>query len=142
MFIKLLLEYVTYNFEKTKEKYPNIDNKIIKSALIYRYLHFYYLERDISINKVLELNDREIGFLGPGSGCITWVFEKLLGRIDTLNSNSILHDAFGRFFDHFSLGRGYTYAIPEKYTTKVLKRSPFCGQISGILYCLLKRLTI
>ena len=142
MFIKLLLEYVTYNFEKTKEKYPNIDDKIIKSALIYRYLHFYYLERDISLNKVLELNNGEIGLLGPGNGFITWLFERTLGWSDILNSHSILHDAFGRFFDHFSLGRGYTYAIPEKYTTKVLKRSPFCGQISGILYCLLKRLTI
>ena len=86
MFIKLLLEYVTYNFEKTKEKYPNIDDKIIKSALIYQYLHFYYLERDISINKVLELNNREIGLLGPGNGFITWLFERTLGWSDILNS--------------------------------------------------------
>ena len=142
MFIQVLLEYVIYNFEKTKEKYPNIDNKIIKSALIYRYLHFYYLERDISINKVLELNNGEIGLLGPGNGFITWLFERTLGWSDILNSHSTLHDAFGRFYDHYSLGRGYTYCINERYTTRVFRKSPMCGQVSGLIYCICKRLTI
>ena len=142
MYINLLLEYVTYNFEKTKEKHPNIDDKILKSALVYRYLHFYHLERDISMNEILELNDGEIGLLGPGSGCLTWLLEKIFGWINILNSHSVLHDASGRFYDHHKLGRGYTYAISEKYTTKLIKRSPFCGQVSGILYCLCRRLTI
>ena len=142
MFIKLLVEYVTYNFAKTKEKHPNIDDKILKSALVYRYLHFYHLERDISINKILELNNGEIGLLGPGSGCLIWLLEKIFGWIDILNSHSILHDAFGRFYDHHSLGRGYTYALPEKHSTKHMKKSPLCGQVTGILYCSLKRLTI
>ena len=142
MFIKLLLEYVTYNFKKTKEKHPFIDDKILKSALVYRYLHFYYLERDITINKILELNNGEIGLLGPGNSFLTWLFESTFGWIDILNSHSILHDAFGRFYDHHESGRGYTYAIPEKYTTKLIKRSPLCGQISGLLYCMCRRLTI
>lgn len=70
------------------------------------------------------------------------LLETAFGWIDILNSHSILHDAFGRFYDHHELGRGYTYAIPEKYTTRVMKRSPFCGQISGLLYCVCRRLTI
>ena len=80
--------------------------------------------------------------MGPGNGFITRLFERTFGWIDILNSHSILHDAFGRFYNHHELGRGYTYAIPEKYTTKLIKRSPLCGQISGLLYCMCRRLTI
>ena len=140
--IKETVKDVEYNFQKAKEKHPYINDKILKSALVYQYIHFYYFERDILISRILEINDGEIGLIGSGSGSVTWLLETAFGWIDILNSHSILHDAFGRFFDHFSLGRGYTYAIPEKYTAKVLKRSPFCGQVTGILYCSLKRLTI
>ena len=140
--IKETVNYIEYNFQKAKEKHPFINDKILKSALVYQYIHFYYFERDISINKILELNNGEIGLMGPGNGFITWLFEKTFGWIDILNSHSILHDASGGFYDHHELGRGYTYAIPEKYTTKLIKRSPFCGQISGIIYCVFNRLTI
>ena len=142
MYISSLLRFVKHSFQEAKEKHPYIDNKILKSALVYQYLHFFYFERDISINKILELNNGEIGLMGPGNGFITWLFERTFGWIDILNSHSILHDAFGRFYDHHELGRGYTYTIPEKYTTKLIKRLPLCGQISGLLYCVCRRLTI
>ena len=142
MYINILLKHVINNFHITKLKYPYIDDKILKSALVYQYLHYFYFERNISINKILELNDGEIGLLGPGNGCLTWLLEKIFGWINILNSHSVLHDASGRFYVHHKLGRGYTYAISEKYTTKLIKRSPFCGQVSGILYCLCRRLTI
>ena len=142
MYIKSLLRYVKHSFKDTKEKHPLINDKILKSALVYQYLHFHYFEREISINKILELNNGEIGLIGPGGGFITWLLETAFGWIDILNSHSILHDAFGRFYDHHESGRGYTYAIPEKYTTKLIKRSPLCGQISGLLYCMCRRLTI
>ena len=109
---------------------------------MYQFLHYFYFERDISINKILELNNGEIGLIGPGDGLITLFLERTFGWSKILTSHSILHDAFGRFFDHYSLGRGYTYAISEKYTTRVVKRSPLCGQISGLIYCIFKRLTI
>ena len=140
--IKETVKYIEYNFQKAKEKHPYINDKILKSALVYQYIHFYYFERDILISRILEINDGEIGLIGPGSGPVTWLLETAFGWIDILNSHSILHDAFGRFYDHHELGRGYTYAIPEKYTTKLIKRSPLCGQISGLLYCMCRRLTI
>ena len=142
MYIKSSLRYVKHSLKEAKEKHPNIDDKILKSALVYQYLHYFYFEREITINKVLEINNGEIGLMGPGNGFITWLFERTFGWIDILNSHSILHDAFGRFHDHHELGRAYTYAIPEKYTTKLIKRSPLCGQISGLLYCVCRRLTI
>ena len=142
MYISSLLKFIKHNFQEAKEKHPYIDDKILKSALVYQYLHLFYFERDISINKILELNNGEIGLMGPGDGLITLFLERTFSWIDILNSHSILHDAFGRFYDHHELGRGYTYAIPEKYTTKLIKRSPLCGQISGLLYCMCRRLTI
>ena len=142
MYINSLLRFIKHSFKDTKEKHPNIDDKILKSALVYQYLYFYHFERDILISRILEINDGEIGLIGPGSGPVTWLLETAFGWIDILNSHSILHDAFGRFYKNHSLGRGYTYAIPEKYTTRVVKRSPLCGQISGLIYCIFKRLTI
>ena len=142
MYIKSLLRYIKHNFDDAKQKYPYVNEKILKATLVYQYLHFHYFERDISINKILELNNGEIGLIGSGGGFITWLLETAFGWIDILNSHSILHDAFGRFYVHHELGRGYTYAIPEKYTTRVVKRSPFRGQISGLLYCMCRRLTI
>ena len=142
MYINSLLRFIKHSFKDTKEQHPNIDDKILKSALVYQYLHFHYFEREISINKILELNNGEIGLIGPGGGFITWLLETAFGWIDILNSHSILHDAFGRFYNHHELGRGYTYAIPEKDTPKLIKRSPLCGQISALLYCMCRRLTI
>ena len=140
--IKETVKYVEYNFQKAKEKHPYINDKILKSALVYQYLHFYYFERKITINKILELNGGEIGLLGPGNGFITMIFERTFGWSNVLSSHSILHDAFGRFFNHHGLGRGYTYCIPKKYTTRLIRKSPLCGQISGLIYCIFKRLTI
>ena len=142
MYINSLLRFIKHSFQEAKEKHPHIDDKILKSALVYQYLHFFYFERDISINKILEINDGEIGLMGPGNSLITWFFEKTFGWSNILNSHSILHDAFGRFYDHHELGRGYTYAINEFNTYQFLKRSPLCGQISGLIYCIFKRLTI
>ena len=113
--IKETAKYVEYNFQKAKEKHPYLNEKILKSALAYQYLHYFYFERKITINKILELNDNELGLLGPGNGCLTWFLEKTFGWSNILTSHSILHDAFGRFYDHHELGRGYTYCIPIKH---------------------------
>ena len=80
--------------------------------------------------------------MGPGNGCITWLFEKIFCWIDVLNSHSVLHDAFGRFYKHHSFGRGYVYVLPEKYSTKCMKGNPVYGQFTGIIYCIFKRLKI
>ena len=101
-----------------------------------------YFNADKSIDEILQLNNGEMGLMGPGNGYITRLFEKIFGWIDVLNSHSVLQDAFGRFNTHHSLGRVYVYVLPEKYSTKWMKGSPVCGQFTGIIYCILKRLTI
>ena len=138
------LEYVNCFFEETKQKHNSVNDVILKSALVYQYQYLYLktFKTCITIDDVLELNNNEIGLIGPGNGCITWLFERTFGQFDILHSHSILHDAYGRFYAHHSLDRGYTYVIPENRTPKCIKTSPLCGQISGLIYCISKRIII
>ena len=136
------IKYVNLSFERTKREHNNVNDVILKSALVYQYLHIINHEEYISIDDVLELNKNEIGLIGPGNGCLTWFLEKILNQSDIIQSHSILHDAFGRFYAHHSLDRGYTYIIPENRTPKCIKNSPLCGQISGLIYCAFKKITI
>ena len=130
------IKYVKCLFKKTKQQHNNVNDVILKSALVYQYLYLCNFDEMIPINDILELNNNEIGLIGPGNGCLTWFLERISSGSDILHSHSILHDAFGRFHAHHSLDRGYSYVIPENRTPKWVKRSPLCGQITGfnILY--------
>ena len=136
------IEYVNHSFEYAKKEHNGVNDVILKSALVYQCLHITNFDTYISIDDVLELNDNEIGLIGPGNGCLTWFLERIFNQSDILHSHSILHDAFGRFYDHYSLGRGYTYVVPDNRTPKWVKRSPLCGQISGLIYCAFNKITI
>ena len=136
------IEYVNCFFEETKQQHNNVNDVILKSALVYQYLHLKNFNTCISIDDVLELNNNEIGLIGPGNGCLTHILERIFNGSNILHSHSILHDAYGRFYDHYSLDRGYTYVIPENCTPKWVKRSPLCGQISGLIYCAFNQIQI
>ena len=140
--IKEVIKYVSFFFDETQQQHHNVNDVILKSVLVYQYLYHKHFKTFISVSDILELNNNEIGLLGPGNGCLTWSFERLFSGFDILHSHSILHDAFGRFYDHFRRDRGYTYIIPENLTQKQIKRSPLCGQISGLLYCVCKKIII
>ena len=139
--IKEILKYVNYFIEETKQ-YIEIDDVILKSALVYQYLYHKHFKTFISVSDILELNNGEIGLLGPGNGYITLFLERILGWIEILHSHSILHDAFGRFYNNHSLDRGYTYTIPENITPDYVKRNPLCGQLMGLIYCLYRMIII
>ena len=137
-----IIDYVDCFFKETKQQHPDVDDVILKSALVYQYLHIKNYKTYITIGDVLLLNNNEIGLIGPGNGCLTWLLERVFGHLDMLHSHSILHDAFGRFHDHYLKDRGYTYVIPKNRTPKWMKRSPLCGQISGLIYCAFNKITI
>ena len=139
--IEDIIKYVKYFFDETKQQHIHIHDTILKSCLVYQYLYLKHFKIKISINNILYLNDG-IGLIGPGNGCSTRFFERTLGWIDVLHSHSILHDAFGRFYNRYSLDRGYTYTIPKNLTTKWMKRSPLRGQFTGLIYCICKRIII
>ena len=136
------IKYVNCCFKEIKKQHKSVNDVILKSALVYQYLYLNHYDIMLSIDDVLELNNNEIGLIGPGNGCLTHILERIFNRSDILHSHSILHDAFGRFYAHHSLDRGYTYVIPENKTPRWVKRSPFCGQISGLIYCAFNRITI
>ena len=140
--IQEVIEYVNCLFEITKPKYEKVNDVLLKSALVYQYLYLRNFKTCISIDRVLELNNNEIGLIGPGNGCLTHFLERIFNWSDILHSHSILHDAFGRFYSHHQLDRGYTYVIHKNKTPKCVKRSPLCGQISGLIYCLSKKIII
>ena len=133
------IKYINCLFEVTKQKYEKVNDVIRKSALVYQYLYLNNFDIYISIDDVLELNNNEIGLIGTGNGCLTHFLERIFNQSDILHSHSILHDAFGRFYAHHQLDRGYTYVIPKSRTLKCIKRSPLCGQISGLIYCVSKK---
>ena len=141
MIIKTI-EYINRHFQETKQEYNDVDDVILKLALVYQSLHIRNLKKYISIDEILELNNNEIGLIGPGNGCLTQFLERILGQSAVLHSHSILHDAYRRFYAHHSLDRGYTYTLPKNITPKCVKRSPFCGQISGLIYCVFGNITI
>ena len=136
------IKYVNCCFKEIKQQHKDVDDVILKSALVYQYLYLNHYDIMLSIDDVLKLNNNEIGVIGPGSGCLTHILERIFNRSDILHSHSILHDAFGRFYAHNSLDRGYTYVIPENKTPRWVKTSPLCGQVSGLIYCLWKRIII
>ena len=119
-------------FEETKQQHNSVNDVILKSALVYQYLHLRNFASYISIDDVLKLNENEIGLIGPGNGCLTHFLERIFNWSDVVHSHSILHDAFGRFHTNHSLDRGYPYIIPENFTPKCIKRSPLCGQIVNL----------
>ena len=107
------IKYVKHCFKKNNQKHNSVNDVILKSALVYQYLYLRNFKTYLSIDRVLELNDNEIGLIGPGNGCLTQLLERIFYQSDILHSHSILHDAFGRFYDHHQLDRGYTYVIPK-----------------------------
>ena len=140
--IQNIIKYVNYLFDQTKKQHMHVNDVILKPCVVYRFLYHKHFGLYISIHEILELNNGEIGLIGPGNGCITRLLERTLGWVDILHTHSILHDAFGRFYDRYSLDRGYCYAISENATSRLMKKSALCGQISGILYCIYKRIII
>lgn len=140
--IKDIIKYINFFFNETKEQHPNINVVILKSALVYQYLYHKHFQTYISIDDILELNNNEIGLIGPGNGCITCVLERTLGWINIIHTHSILHDGFGRFYNNHYKDRGYTYFISENITPDYMKMNPLCGQVTGLIFCLLKRIII
>ena len=111
-------DYVDRHFQETKQEYNDVDDVILKSALVYQYLHIRNLKIYISIDEILELNNNEIGLIGPGNGCLTQFLERILGQSAVLHSHSILHDAYGRFYARpsFIRPRVYIYHTREPNT--------------------------
>ena len=56
-----------------------------------------------------------------------------LNGSSVMRMHGIIHDACGRAFAEFGVGRGYCYALEKSQDW--MKKSPFLGHISGIVWC-------
>ena len=129
-----MLHHVKVTLPLFTSLYPEIDPQILKSCIVYQRLYGKAFKQQILVPEILNLYDQEIGKIGPGNGCMTSVCEKLFGNNNHCHQHSCFHDAYGRFYEKFKKGRGYCYAIPEKYTTNFMKKSALLGHITGFYW--------
>ena len=130
------LDYINFNFRKVKSKYAEVDDQILKSALAYQYLGICYLRECLSIDSILTDNQWEIGLIGPGNSCLTQMMECLFGRFRVCHLHSCLHDAYGRFYLKYRIGRGYNYATTA---LACIKKYPLSGHLTGFCWCLVNQ---
>ena len=138
--INKIVDYVKQNIKSVKKDYPNTDKNILKSCLVYQYLAIQYLHELKSIKKILEETNQELGLIGYAETRSSRIMNSCLKWINCLRSHAILHDAFGMFYENYKLSNGYCYTLNNCPTW--MRESPFCGQISGILYCFGKQINI
>ena len=132
-----IIEHAQKRLNIMKKAHPETDTQILRSALVYQKLHLIHFNKIIHIQNILDEYDGEIGKIGPGDGCLTNLFcEKLFGSIDICHMHSAFHDAYGRFYTKYNAGRGYLYAISEKYTPKWVRKYALLGHITGFLWCI------
>ena len=99
-----------YTPQHYKRKHLNINQEILKSALVFQYLALKHLNALITIDDILSENHGETGLIGHGNSCITHCLERLCGGSEIFHLHSALHDAQGRFYKKYRKGRGYCYA--------------------------------
>ena len=135
-----IVRYVRKYVIEAKNENMNIDIDILKSALIFQYLQLKHYGIHLSIQEILETAGDDIGLIGPSKGLISWILQKIFKHSFVMRTHAIFHDAFGRFYEKYQKDRGYTYAF--KNAPNIFKRSMFCGQISGLIYCKWNNITI
>lgn len=143
--ISEVVKYINSKKEEVLNEY--IDNSQIpivirQSILIYQYLYMKHFNKVITREDVIREVGDDMGLIGYGKGCSTALLDGLFRNSNVMRSHAILHDAFGRFYNNYGKGRGYTYCIDENKTPTFIKKSPFCGQISGLIYCAYNRINL
>ena len=121
-----VIDYILKNFQPMKKmKNMDIHSRELCSALAYQFL---LLENNIekSVEEILS-DEPYIGLLGQKDE-----FE-LFHEVKFLQLHAILHDAYGRVYNKYGFGRGYTYAFNAP---RFMRSNPFLGHITGFWFCL------
>lgn len=122
---------------KLENMVPHWMDRIIKAIILYFHLYYYYLtvnDASVTVNQRLVENKEDLlnmGLIGPGFGNLTCTLEYLFGKSKTLQNHALYHDVFGRLYNKYQLGPGYTYCLKFR---SCLKKWPLIGHIGG-LFC-------
>ena len=84
-----VINYVKFFFEETKEIHFETNDVVLIACLVYQFLYVEHFKTYLSINEILQINNGEIGLIGPGNGCLTWFLERTIGNIEMIHSHSI-----------------------------------------------------
>ena len=127
--------YIMTNPREIIEEFKNMPDRprIEKSALVYQYLYKKHFDIELPLDNIIKNHHNDMGLIGPGHGCITKICERFCNN-NVCRNHSVMHDAFGRFYSDTKKDRGYCYAL--KKAPRFIRRSPLCGQISGLIYCM------
>ena len=131
-FLEKLEDYIKYNAEVEREKFNEIPSRIFKATIAYQYLCT-LTDKSLTLEQILEKHS-DLGLIGPGSGFLSRVLEKLFGKLKTFKKYAMLHDVFGNFYADFEEGPGYCYASPI-WLPSFMRENPLMGQISGLMLC-------
>lgn len=61
MYVKVVIRYVEYFFNEAKKQHNQIDDNILKSALAYQYLYHKHFNMSLSVFKIVEMTDYNMG---------------------------------------------------------------------------------
>ena len=131
-FLEKLEDNFKYNAEVEREKFNEIPSRIFKATIAYQYLCT-LTDKSLTLEQILEKHS-DLGLIGPGSGFLTRVLEKLFGKLKTFKKHAMLHDVFGNFYVDFEEGPGYCYASPM-WLPSFMRDESLMGQISGLVLC-------
>ena len=133
-----MIRYVNNNITSIKNKCYDKDFDILKSALIYQYLHMRYFCDKIYICDILTLYTS----VGDIYLCETiWcdIFNKIVDK-QYVYVHTILRHAFLSFFKINKLSRGVMYFKQVHKTRKWSKK--WNSEIRGILFCVKNNITL
>ena len=128
--INLLLETKKKVWAKNLlSRFPKFDRRSIFAAALYQELAA-EANQFIPVENILK-SEANIGLLGQKDEC------ECFSGLFFMRAHGIIHDACGRAFCDFGVGKGYCYAVEN--STEFMKSSPFLGHISGIVFCIWNR---
>ena len=108
--INTIVHYVNFYYPTLKDL--NYSEILIKTALIYRFLHETTFKKHITIDTIIyKLENRSI---------------KSNSRV--LNNHLMFYRAFKSFYKQYKLGRGCVYVFDSPINSEVL------GYLTGIVY--------
>ena len=124
-------QYLKKNAQR--ERYSE---NVIHSAAVYQTIGALYNDdQELDIDQVLRAENFDIGLIGPGDGMITRCLEYCLKDCELFHQHAILHDAWGRYYQKYKKGLGYTYALSSNRIPEFCRKSPLLGHISGLIFC-------
>ena len=119
--------YIEYNAEAERDKYNGIRSRILKAIIAYQYLCT-LTDKNSTLEQILEKHS-DLGLIGPGSGFLVRVLEKLFGKLKIFKKHAMLYDVFGNFYADFEEGPRYmlclTYMVTIFYERRTLDGSNF-----------------